>query len=268
MAQFWNGKAAIVTGGSSGLGLAIADALVREGANVAIVARAADRLEAAAALLRVHNQSGVLPISADITRPEDVQRVISSTVERFGKLDALVNCAGSSARGDVLSTSTEDFRRLMELNFLALVECTHAALPDLLKTRGHVVNIGSLASKSASRYMGGYAASKFAVAAYSQQLRLELSEQGLHVLLVCPGPIASETRRFYPCSENLPEAARQAGAGVRVKQIDPAWLATQILKACQQRRQELIVPAKARFLFALSQLSPKWGDWLLRKMTS
>jgi uncharacterized protein len=265
---YWQGKAAIVTGGSSGLGLAIAESLVREGANVAIVARSSDRLEAAATALRTGGKGDVLPIAADITRAEDVQRVISTTVARLGKLDVLVNCAGSSARGDVLSTSTDDFRQLMELNFLALVECTRAALPHLLKTRGHIVNIGSLASKSASRYMGGYAASKFAVAAYSQQLRLELSEQGLHVLLVCPGPITSGTRRVYPGSENLPEAARQAGAGVRVKQIDPAWLATQILNACQRHRLELVVPAKARFLFALSQLSPKWGDWLLRRMTS
>jgi short-subunit dehydrogenase len=268
LAHFWKSKTALVTGGSSGLGLAIAAALVREGADVAIVARSANRLESAAKTLQTEGSSKVLPISADITRPEDVKRMISTAVERFGKLNLLVNCAGSSARGDVLSTSTEDFRRLMELNFLALVECTRAALPHLLKTQGHVINIGSLASKSASRYMGGYAASKFAVAAYSQQLRLELSDQGLHVLLVCPGPIASETRRVYSGTENLPQAARQAGAGVRVKQIDPQWLATQILKACHQCREELIVPGKARFLFALSQLSPKWGDWLLRKMTS
>ena len=268
MAQFWNGKAAIVTGGSSGLGLAIAASLVREGVNVAIVARSADRLETAATALRTEGSSQVLAISADITRPEDVMRVVSTTVERFDKLDLLVNCAGSSARGEILSTSTDEFRQLMELNFLALVECTRVALPHLLKSRGHVINIGSLAAKSASRFMGGYAASKFAVAAYSQQLRLELSDEGLHVLLVCPGPIASDVRRVYPGAENLPEAARQAGAGVRVKQIDPAWLALQILRACERHQLELVVPAKARLLFALSQLSPKWGDWLLRKMTS
>ena len=116
--------------------------------------------------------------------------------------------------------------------------------------------------------MGGYAASKFAVAAYSQQLRLELADQGLHVLLVCPGPIASETQRVYSGTENLPEAARKAGAGVKVRQIDPADLALRILKACERGDLEIVIPWKARMLFAISQFSAKWGDRLVRKMTS
>jgi short-subunit dehydrogenase len=194
--------------------------------------------------------------------------MLGAGLERFGKLDVLVNCAGSSARGDVRSTTVDDFRQLMELNFFAVVSCTRAALPCLLTTNGHVVNIGSLASKAASRFMGGYAASKFAVAAYSQQLRLELSEEGLHVLLVCPGPIARDVDRTYPGSENLPESARGAGAGVRLKRIDPAWLAKRILAACERREPEVVVPWKARLLFALAQLWPKGGDWLVRKMSS
>ena len=266
--SYWTGKAAIVTGGSSGLGLAIAGALADAGANVAIVGRSSDKLDAASALLRSCGSGEVLPIAGDITRAEDVDRLIASVVAHFGKLDLLVNCAGSSARGDVSSTTVDDFRRLMELNFFALVACTRAALPHLLAAKGHVVNIGSLASKSASRFMGGYAASKFAAAAYSQQLRLELTDQGLHTLLVCPGPIAREDQRVYIGSEHLPEAARKAGAGVKLNRIDPDWLAARILTACEYRQPELVIPRKARLLFALAQLSPKWGDWLLRKMTS
>jgi short-subunit dehydrogenase len=188
-------------------------------------------------------------------------------IARFGNLDVLVNCAGGSARGDVLSTTVEDFRRLMELNFFSLVECTRAALPHLLDNRGHLVNIGSLAAKSASRLMGGYAASKFAVAAYSQQLRLELAEHGLHVLLVCPGPIRRDEPRVYAGSEQLPESARQPGAGVKVGRIEPDWLAARILRACERREVEIVVPWKARVLFALSQVSPSCGDWLLKKWT-
>jgi short-subunit dehydrogenase len=265
---YWTGKAAIVTGGSSGLGLAIAGALVDAGAHVAIVARSPEKLEAAAGKLRSRGAGQVLTVAADITRAEDVDQMVATVLERFGKLDVLVNCAGSSARGDVMTTSVDEFRRLMELNLFALVHCTRTALPHLLATQGHVVNIGSLAAKSASRFMGGYAASKFAVAAYSQQLRLELSEQGLHVLLVCPGPIARDDDRVYPGSEDLPVAARKAGAGVKLKLLDPTWLANRILTACERRDAELVVPAKARLLFALAQLSPRWGDWLLRKMTT
>jgi short-subunit dehydrogenase len=264
----WNGKTAIVTGGSSGLGLAIAAALVEAGANVTIAARDADKLQTAAKQLQSRGTGNVLPISADITQPSDVERMVAETLARFGRLDMLVNNAGSSARGDVLTTTTNDFRQLMELNFFALVSCTRAALEPLLASQGHVVNIGSLAAKCASRYMGAYAASKFPVAAYSQQLRLELAERGLHVLLVCPGPIASDVPRTYSGTDTLPEAARKPGAGVKVGRIQPDQLARQILRACERRRPELVVPGKARLLFAIAQLSPSLGDWLLRKFTS
>jgi short-subunit dehydrogenase len=106
------------------------------------------------------------------------------------------------------------------------------------------------------------------VAAYSQQLRLELEPSGLHVLLVCPGPITrEEIRQYVPESSNLPASARKPGGGVRVKSIAPEYLAKRILQACERRQPELIIPAKARLLFVLSQLSPRLGDWLVRKMT-
>lgn len=264
---YWKGKSAVVTGGSSGLGLAIAQQLVEAGAQVAIVGRNPNRLETAAETLRANPRGTVLTIRADITQPPEVARAMESALAAFGKLDLLVNCAGSSARGEVLSTTVEDFRKLMELNFFALVECTRAALPHLLESDGHIVNVGSLAAKCASRFMGGYAASKFAVAAYSQQLRLELTERGLHVLLVCPGPIARDEPRVYAGSEQLPEAARKPGAGVKVGKIRPEWLAARILQACESRKAELVVPWKARLLFAMAQLSPACGDWILRKMT-
>src|SRR5437667_12058093 len=89
------------------------------------------------------------------------------------RLDVLVNCAGRSDRGEAAILTADKFRELLELNFLSAVRCTRAALPRLAQTRGHVVHIGSLAAKAASRYLGGYPASKFPLAAYAQQLRLE-----------------------------------------------------------------------------------------------
>jgi short-subunit dehydrogenase len=209
----------------------------------------------------------VLPLRADITQPTQVADMVGQAVARFGGLDMLVNCAGVSARGSIQGTSLDEFRRLMELNFFATVDCTQAALPHLLARRGHVVNIGSLASKCAAPYMGGYASSKFAVAAFSQQLRLETASQGLHVLLVCPGPIARDQPREYAAGEDLPASAHKPGAGAKLKGINPNRLADKIVQACQRRRPELVVPGKARLLFALSQWSPSWGDWLLRRMT-
>ena len=165
-----------------------------------------------------------LGIQADITQQADVDRLFAEAIGRYGRLDVLVNNAGRSMRGKVLDTTPEQFRDLMELNLIALVRCTRAAAPHLLAARGHVVNIGSLAAKSASRWVGAYPATKHAVAAYSQQLRLELGPQGLHVLLVCPGPIERKDPRLYPLDglEDVPERARQPGAGVKTKAIPPA----------------------------------------------
>ena len=169
----------------------------------------------------------LLGIQADITQQADVDRLFAEAIRHYGKLDVLVNNAGRSMRGKVLDTTPEQFRDLMELNLIALVRCTRAAAPHLLETRGHVVNIGSLAAKSASRWVGAYPATKHAVAAYSQQLRLELGPQGLHVLLVCPGPIERKDPRLYPLEglEDMPERARQPGAGVKTKAVAPQWLA-------------------------------------------
>lgn len=265
---YWQGKVALITGGSSGLGRVIAESFAEAGAKVVVVGLEADAVEKAAAELR-QSGSDALGLHADITQQKDVDRLITETVEQFGRLDVLVNNAGRSMRGKVIDTTPEQFRDLMELNLIALVRCTLAALPHLLKHRGHVVNIGSLAAKSAARWVGAYPATKHAVAAYSQQLRLELEPEGLHTLLVCPGPIARDNPRLYPLTglEDIPESARRPGAGVKVKAIPPAELGRAILRACERRQPELVVPAKAKLLFALSQLSPQLGDWLVRRKT-
>ena len=162
-------------------------------ARIILAARRQSKLDEAAAKLRASGAK-VLAISADVTQADDVARVAAKTMQEFGGLDVLVNNAGRSARGDVLSISADDFAR-RELNFLSVVRCTRTFADTLIERHGHIVNIGSLASKSATRFMGTYPASKFPLAAYSQQLRLELGPRGLHVLLVCPGPIARRAAR-------------------------------------------------------------------------
>jgi short-subunit dehydrogenase len=222
----------------------------------------ADQLRAAGA--------EVIAIAADITRQADVDALVEQTHRHVDRVDMLVNCAGRSARGSALDTTPEQFQQLLDLNFLAMARCTRAFGQDLLASRGHLVNIGSLAAKSASRHLGAYPASKFPVAAYSQQLRLELNPLGVHVLLVCPGPIARPDagQRYEDQAVQLPESARKPGGGVRLKGIPPEKLVAKILRFCELRKPELVMPARARLLFALAQLSPALGDWLVTKMTA
>jgi len=268
MMRFWQDKVVLVTGGSSGLGRIIAETFAAAGAKLAIAGLEAEAVETAA---RRFQQSGTdaLGVRADITCQDDVDRLFDQTLRRFRRLDVLVNNAGRSMRGKLAETTPEEFRELMELNLIGMVRCTRAALPHLLERKGHVVNIGSLAAKSAIRWVGAYPATKHAVAAYSQQLRLELGPQGLHVLLVCPGPIARKDPRLYPLEglEDLPESARQPGAGVRVPAVPPERLARAILRACEKRWPELVIPGYARLLFAIAQIWPRLGDWLLLQNT-
>ncbi|HEV3340991.1 MAG TPA: SDR family NAD(P)-dependent oxidoreductase [Pirellulales bacterium] len=268
----WQGKVVVVTGGSSGLGKAVAEAFAQRGAQVVIAARRPDALAEVADSFRARGLE-VAAVAADVTRAEDVERLFAKTIERFGRLDVLVNNAGRSMRRRIAETTAEDFRELFDLNVLGLVRSTQAALPHLLAQRGHLVNIGSLAGRSAARYIGAYPATKFAVTAYSQQLRLELGEQGLHVLLVCPGPIArDEPRQETPQPDEagpdgLPASAYRPGAGVRTKLLSPTHLAAEIVRACETRRSELIRPRSARLLFVLQQISPRLGDWLVKRLT-
>lgn len=263
--NYWTNKTVVVTGGSSGLGFEIARQLVLCEANVVLVARGEQRLQSARENLDPDGQS-VTAISADICRDDDVQQVIDRTLSKHGQLDALFNVAGKSDRGLASATALSRFRELWELNFLAAVRCTQLALPHLLKSRGHVVQMGSLASKIAPRFLGAYPASKFPLTAFSQQLRLEHGADGLHVLLVCPGPVARNDAgmRYQDKTDELPAAARHPGAGAKIGLLDPTQVAIQILRATEKRKIELILPRQARWLFAISQLWPVWGDRLLR----
>lgn len=266
--SYWQGKTALVTGGSSGLGAALVEELANEGSHVVAVARGRGRLEELCSSLASGGTSA-LPVAADVTKDDDVERVVREAVGRFGGIDLLVNCAGRSTRAGILNTTPEDFQALWEINVIATVRMTRACAPHLLQSRGHIANIGSLASKTAGPFLGAYPATKHAVAAYTQQLRLELTAKGIHVLLACPGPIAREDKGLrYGRPQEVPAEAQRPGGGARVRPLDPRRLAAEILAACERRRPELVRPRRARLLFVASAVSPRLGDWLLQQFTS
>ena len=264
--KYWQDKVVVVTGGSSGLGLVLSQSFAAAGCQVIMAARGQEQGTQAVKTIETGNARFV---ATDVTDSASVNQLVENVIQQEGRIDAWVNNAGRSSRGLAQETSVEEFEELLQLNFIALARCSQAAIPHLTKSRGHLVNIGSLSSKTASPYMGGYAASKYPVAAYSQQLRLEHSSRSLHVLLVAPGPIRrpDSTPRYQDQSRDLPETAGKPGGGVKLKGICPQRLADKIMRACQRRKPELVVPGYARFLFALAQLCPGWGDWIVRKMT-
>lgn len=265
---YWQNKVVLITGGAAGLGGRLATHFASAGARLVLADLDAAALRRAHAAL-CDQAAAVRTAVTDVTQAVSVTQLFRQVDGEFGQLDALVNCAGRSGRGAVVDTPVETFQSFLDLNFFGTVRCTQAAVGRLLESQGHVINIGSLAAKMAGRHLGAYPASKFAVAAFSHQLRLELGPRGVHVLLVCPGPIARPDagRRYEAESAALPEAARRPGGGVRLRGLDPDVLCRRILRAAERRRPELVVPRSARLLAALLQLWPTAGDRIIWLMT-
>lgn len=263
--NFWRNKVVVVTGATAGLGLALARCVAGYGARVALVARDPDRLSETEELLRAGGtQCHSFP--CDVTIEGQTLQLAERVVHTMGVADVLINNVGASTRRRVMDAEPEEYQRLFELNFMSALHCTRAFLPELLRQSGSIVNIGSLASKTAWPLIAPYSVGKAALGAYTHQLRLELSPR-LHVMLVCPGPfLRPDNNQRYGSVDGLPLAARKPGAGARVPRIKPEWLAEKILRGCARRQAELVVPFRAKLLFAVAQLSPRLGDWLLRRM--
>jgi short-subunit dehydrogenase len=262
----FDGKVVIVTGATAGLGRHLCDAFAERRSTIVPVARNSDRLRLTCQELQKRPVQ-VHAIPTDVTQPQQVADMMDQVSRRFGRLDVLVNNVGQSSRGLASETEPEAFCRSLELNLISTVHCVRAGLALLESSHGHIVNIGSLASKFATPVLGAYPVGKFALAAYTQQLRLELRDRGIHVMLVCPGPLrrADAGRRYDSEGATLSEAARAPGGGARLALIDPQWLARRIVDGCQRRKPEIVVPVQARLLAALQQLSPRCGDWLLSR---
>ncbi|HEV2644585.1 MAG TPA: SDR family NAD(P)-dependent oxidoreductase [Candidatus Elarobacter sp.] len=209
-ARVLEGTVALVTGASSGIGEATAFALAAQGARVAIVARRRDRLDALAERIRA-SDGDALVLEADVTDERRARAVVAETVAHFGRLDTLVNNAGVMLLGPIPDADVGEWKRMLDLNVSALMYCAHAALPHLLRAAAggprnvaDLVNVSSVAGRNARAGAGAYNATKFAVGAFSEALRQEVTKKQVRVSLVEPGETATELR-----DQNRPEVQAQ-----------------------------------------------------------
>jgi NAD(P)-dependent dehydrogenase (short-subunit alcohol dehydrogenase family) len=172
---------ALITGGSSGIGLAIAKMLREEGFALTLASRTPEKVEAAAAELGAH------AIAADISKPEDCARVVEEHVAREGGLDLLVNSAGIGIAGRVEDVQLKHLDRQLAINLRGLVLVTQAAIPHLRDTRGWVVNLASIAGTQPVPILPIYAASKAAVISLTHSLNADLDDDGVRAIAICPG---------------------------------------------------------------------------------
>jgi NAD(P)-dependent dehydrogenase (short-subunit alcohol dehydrogenase family) len=187
------GKVAFVTGGSRGIGHAIARALVRSGARVAITATSDETLRKAAGELTSSASSAeVLPIKADVRRLAEVEHAIDAAVRHFGGIDVLVNNAGIGIFRPVAEMAVDDWQKLIDTNLTGVFYCCRAAVPHLrARGGGWIVNISSLSSKNPFPNGAAYSASKAALNAFSEALMQEVRYDGIRVAYVLPGSVAT-----------------------------------------------------------------------------
>ncbi len=211
MAQRLQGKVAVVTGASSGIGEATALALAQEGAQVAVSARRRDRLDALTA--RIRDAGGeAQAFTADVSQEDQANGLVTQAHDAFGRLDILVNNAGVMLLGPIGDADTEDWRRMIGTNVLGLMYATHAALP-LMRAQGsgHIVNVSSVAGRTARAGSGVYNASKWGVGAFSEALRQEVYKDHIRVTIIEPGAVATELTQHI----THPEAKQQVEAFVK-----------------------------------------------------
>jgi NADP-dependent 3-hydroxy acid dehydrogenase YdfG len=202
----------LVTGASSGIGAATAVSLAGLGAKVALVARRTDRLAELATRLRADGATAVV-ITADVTKQSEADKAVAETVSELGRLDTLVNNAGVMLLGPVIDAPVEEWERMVQINVLGLLYCTHAALPHLLRAAedsprrvADLVNISSVAGRETRNGSGVYNATKHGVGAFSDALRKEITTRHVRVSLIEPGAVDTEL-----ASHNRPEIL----AGIR-----------------------------------------------------
>jgi 3-oxoacyl-[acyl-carrier protein] reductase len=185
-----NGKVAIVTGGTKGIGRAIAEALVREGVSVCVGARQASEVEATVGELGDVGEGGVTGAVCDVRSHEEVAALFEHTVAEFGGVDVLINNAGIGIFGRVEDLSPDDFRAVLETNLFGVYYCCHEAIPQMKRRGGgYIINISSLAGTNAHPQMAAYNASKFGLNGFSEALMQEVRHDNIKVSYIMPGSV-------------------------------------------------------------------------------
>src|ERR1700677_3040213 len=231
------GRTAVITGASSGIGREVARTMAVFGARVALLARRQSELDRLADEI-AYGGGIALPIPCDVTKPVQLRSAADYVLDEFGAADIVVNSAGVALPDRILDARMEDLRTMMEANYFGAVEVIRAFLPVMLSTRfGNIVNIGSTAGVRGDETLAGYCASKFALAGYTEALRLELFGTGVTASLVRPGPVDT------PMLQNRHWQSRAALLGNVI--VPVTWVASAVITAVVYRLAQVDVPPGA-----------------------
>jgi len=256
--SFFKDKIALITGGSRGLGLEIARQICARGGKVALIARDAEELARAKTDLD-RFATEVLTIPCDLLESAQIQSAVQQALQRFGKIDILINNAGTIEIGPLAHMQLKDFDRAMRLHFWAPFILYLLIVPQMrTKGGGRIVNISSIGGRIAVPHMTAYSASKFALTGFSDAIRPELTQDNIHVTTVTPGLMRTGSQihakfkgdhaaeyRWFDWSSKIPFASISAERAAR-----------KILNACRRGKPALIMPCSAYFVIAANALFP------------
>ncbi len=246
-----------ITGGTSGIGKALAMQYLAMGARVAVCGRSLKALQEMDNEFKSENFIGV---QADVSIQADAENFITTTMQHFGKLDVLINNAGISMRALVQDVDLEVLHELMNINFWGTVHCTRAAVSEIKKNKGSIVGISSIAGNKGLPARSAYSASKFAMQGFLESLRIELLKTGTNVLWISPGFTASNIRNVALAADGQSQTETPLK---EEKLMSAEDCAEQIIKAINHRRRTLVMTFQGKMLLWLNKFLPSLADKLV-----
>lgn len=258
MVSFTN-KVVAITGGTDGIGKALVDLFLQQGAKVATCGRNHDKLYQ---LQRLYINMPLHIVSADVSKESECVTFINSVIETYGTIDILINNAGISMRAMFKDLDLTTIRTLMDVNFWGSVYCTKLALPYISKNKGTIVGISSVAGFRGLPGRTGYSASKFALHGFLEALRTEIMDDGVNVMWVCPGFTSTNIRNAALNKDAKPQGESPMD---EEKMMTAEECAHHIIKAIKNRDRMLVLTTTGRSTLFMSKFFPGWADKLIRK---
>jgi len=249
-------KVVVITGGSSGIGKALAFEFGRHGAKIVVTGRQIERLDETRTELEA---AGItcLALHADVSQEEEVKKMVEEVIHKFNRIDVLINNAGISMRALIEDVEIEVIKKVMDINFYGAVYATKYCLPHIVETKGSVVGISSIAGYRGLPARVGYSTSKFALQGFLEVLRTEMLYKGVHVLIACPWFTTSNIRKTALAADGhvQGESPRK-----EEKMMSAEDCARRIFKGTVKRRKVLILTLQGKLLVFLNNLVPGFMD--------
>ena len=255
----YNNKVVIITGASSGIGKACAFEFARQGAKVVLASRKENELKKIEDEIKKQGGDTIF-VKTDVRKIEDCENLIEKTVEKYNRIDVLINNAGISMRANFEDTDLSVIKELMDTNFYGAVYCTKFALPYLLKQKGSLIGISSITGLTPLPGRTGYAASKHAMDGFLNTLRLENIKKGLHVLIVHPGFTSSNIRKAALTKNGTPQKETPRNEG---KMMSSEKVAQIIARATVKKEKDLILTREGKLVVWLHKNFPSLTDRII-----